>query len=135
MAAYAEVVQCDVCIIGGGTMGSAAAHYIATPPPPAAGTPSSSSCPSVVVLEAYSLGHQQASNGGASRIYRKTDTDVHVAAMAQAALPLFKQLEAEGGRQLLTTSGCALSEKGMLRVTMRVRCVRCAAGCERYTYT
>ena len=75
------------------------------------------------------------SNGGASRIYRKTGTDVHVAAMAQAALPLFKQLEAEGGRQLLTTSGCALSEKGMLRVTMCARCVRCAAGCERYTYT
>src|SRR5688572_1678469 len=83
----------EVAIVGGGVAGLAAAWRLA-----AAGT-------EVTLLERFGLGHDRGSSHGATRIFRFRYDDPLYVGMAQAALPLWRELEAETGRQLLNVTG------------------------------
>ena len=59
----------------------------------------------VVVLEAFGPGHRQGSSHGSARIFRRAYADPLYVRLAGAAGRLWRQLEAEGGRPLLTRTG------------------------------
>ena len=86
-------LETEVAIVGGGVMGLAAAHALTAP---GAG---------VVLLERFRIGHTHGSSHGTSRIFRLVYADPCYVALAQAALPLWRELETETGEQLLTTTG------------------------------
>src|SRR5438874_13524967 len=58
-----------------------------------------------VVLEQFELGHTRGSSHGEARIFRLVYDDAHWVAQAQRALPLWRELEAETGEAVLTTTG------------------------------
>lgn len=60
---------------------------------------------SVVVLEQFAPGHDRGSSHGGSRIYRLSYPDAQWVRLAQAALPLWRELEAEHGEELLVRNG------------------------------
>jgi monomeric sarcosine oxidase len=82
-----------VVVIGGGVMGSAAAWQLA-----ARGF-------DVTVLEQFTRGHTEGSSHGSSRIFRLAYPDRFYVDLAARALPLWRQLEAETGRSVLTLTG------------------------------
>eukprot|EP00040_Diaphanoeca_grandis_P031040 m.184945 g.184945 ORF g.184945 m.184945 type:complete len:450 (-) comp32212_c0_seq11:361-1710(-) len=85
----------DVCIVGGGAMGSATAYQLAR-----------LSALSVVVLEKGKIGgHADGSSHGGSRITRRTDTSDNMAALATAGLAEWKNLEKATDRVLLRRCG------------------------------
>jgi len=83
----------DVVVIGAGAMGSATAWWLAR------------WGREVVVLEQFAPGHRNGSSHGGSRIFRLAYDDPAYVRMAQAALPLWRELEADAGRPLLDTTG------------------------------
>jgi sarcosine oxidase len=89
----AVVQEVDVVVIGAGVMGSAAAWRLA-----ARGA-------EVALLERYQIGHAHGSSHGRSRIFRYSYPDPLYVRMAQQALPLWRQLEAETGNGLLMPTG------------------------------
>src|SRR5207248_9189282 len=58
-----------------------------------------------VVLEQFELGHIRGSSHGRARIFRLVYDDPHWVAQAQLALPLWRELEAETGGEILRTTG------------------------------
>src|SRR5438874_6553917 len=58
-----------------------------------------------VVLEQFELGHTRGSSHGEARIFRLVYDDPHWVAQAQRALPLWRELEAETGDEILRTTG------------------------------
>jgi sarcosine oxidase len=83
----------DVIVVGGGVMGAATARAVAR-----AGR-------TVVLFEQFRVGHTRGSSHGASRIFRFSYHDPRYVAMAMEALPLWRELEEESGRSLLTVTG------------------------------
>jgi sarcosine oxidase len=85
--------RADVVVIGAGAMGSATAWWLAR------------RGRHVVVLERFEHLHQRGSSHGGSRIFRFAYPDVEWVRMAQAALPLWREVEAATGATLLDTTG------------------------------
>lgn len=83
----------DVVVIGGGVMGTAAARALAR------------RGREVVILEQFELGHTRGSSHGTSRIFRFSYHDPLYVGLAMEALPLWRELEEESGRDLITTTG------------------------------
>jgi sarcosine oxidase len=87
------VTETDVVVIGGGVMGAATARALGK------------RGREVVLLEQFELGHTRGSSHGTARIFRFSYHDPLYVGMAKEALPLWRQLEKESGRELLTTTG------------------------------
>src|SRR5262245_28799428 len=85
----------DVVILGAGAMGSATAWWLAR------------HGRDVVLLEQFEQGHVYGSSHGSSRIFRLAYYDPAYVRMAQEALPLWRELEADAGRPLLDTTGAS----------------------------
>jgi sarcosine oxidase len=83
----------EVAVVGAGVMGLATARALAQ-----AGR-------DVVVLEQFAPGHDLGSSHGGSRIVRLSYPDVRWVRLAQGSYPLWRELEAEGGRPLLELHG------------------------------
>jgi sarcosine oxidase len=87
------VEEVDVVVVGAGIAGLSAAWRLA-----AAGT-------EALVLERFALGHDRGSSHGATRIFRFAYDDPTYVRMAQAALPLWRELEAISGEEILRVTG------------------------------
>jgi sarcosine oxidase len=83
----------DVVVVGAGVMGLASAWALTR-----AGR-------DVTVLEQYEVGHPYGSSHGASRIFRFAYSETEWVALAQEALPLWRELEKESGTELLLLTG------------------------------
>jgi sarcosine oxidase len=83
----------EVAVVGAGVMGLATARALAQ-----AGR-------DVVVLEQFAPGNDRGSSHGGSRIIRLSYPDVRWVRLAQESYPLWRELEAEGGRALLELHG------------------------------
>lgn len=83
----------DVVVVGAGVMGLATARALAR-----AGR-------DVVVLEQFAVGHDRGSSHGASRIVRLSYPEERWVRLAQESFPLWRELEAESGRDLLELYG------------------------------
>jgi sarcosine oxidase len=57
------------------------------------------------VLEQFEVGHPYGSSHGASRIFRFAYSETEWVALAQEALPLWRELEEESGTELLSLTG------------------------------
>ena len=86
-------LDAEVIIIGAGVMGLATAHALAR-----AGR-------EVLVLEQFDLQHDRGSSHGTSRIFRLSYPNADWVRLAQEALPLWRDLEAECGEVLLELHG------------------------------
>ena len=86
--------RADVVVVGAGVMGSAAAWRLAR-----------GGAGRVVLLEQFGIGHRRGSSHGASRIFRYSYDDPTYVDMAMRALPLWREIEAESGVELITTLG------------------------------
>jgi sarcosine oxidase len=83
----------DVVVVGGGVMGSATAWRLAR------------RGREVVLLERFELCHDRGSSHGAVRVFRFSYDDPMYVGMAMEALPMWRELEEESGRALLTMTG------------------------------
>jgi sarcosine oxidase len=83
----------DVVVVGAGAMGSAAAWWLAR------------RGRSVALVEQFGAGHVRGGSHGSSRIFRLAYPEPDYVRLAQAALPLWRELEDEAGVELLTTTG------------------------------
>ena len=83
----------DVIVVGAGVMGSATARALS-----ARGL-------NVALLEQFNIGHSRGSSHGRARIFRFSYPDPHYVGMAMEALELWRALEKEAGRDILTTTG------------------------------
>ncbi len=83
----------EVAVVGAGVMGLATARALAR-----AGR-------DVVLLEQFALGHDRGSSHGTSRIFRFSYPEEEWVRLAQEALPLWRELEAEAGEPLLDLHG------------------------------
>ncbi|MGH2786771.1 MAG: FAD-dependent oxidoreductase [Actinomycetota bacterium] len=83
----------DVAVVGAGIAGAAASRSLAS-----AGR-------SVVTFEQFEIGHQRGSSHGTSRIFRLSYDQPRFVAMAMEALPLWREIEEQTGRTLLTIGG------------------------------
>jgi sarcosine oxidase len=86
-------VKTDVVVIGAGAMGSSTAWWLAR------------RNHDVVLLEQFEQGHVRGSSHGGSRIFRLAYPDAEYVALAQLALPLWRELEDDAGVPLLDTTG------------------------------
>src|SRR3954468_22679398 len=82
-----------IAILGLGGVGSAAARFLA-----AAGH-------TVIGLEQFALDHDRGSSYGGSRIIRRVYPDALYARLMEAAYPLWEELEAVSGEELLVRCG------------------------------
>lgn len=87
------MIRCDVVVVGLGAMGSAAAWQLA------------SRGRHVVGLEQFAQGHDLGSSHGAARVFRFAYEQDDYVRLAVEALPLWRQLETETGRDVLTQTG------------------------------
>jgi len=85
--------RCDVLVVGGGAIGSATAWHLAR-----RGV-------DVVLLERWAVNHSHGSSHGATRMFRLSYADPSYVAMAQEALPLWRELEERSGEVLVETTG------------------------------
>ena len=83
----------DVVVVGAGVMGLASAWALKR-----AGR-------DVAVLEQFEVGHPYGSSHGASRIFRFAYSETEWVALAQEALPLWRELEQESGTEVLSLTG------------------------------
>ncbi len=83
----------DFAVIGAGVMGAATARALA------------GGGRSVLLIEQFTVGHKRGSSHGASRIFRYSYSEISYVEMAMEALPLWRELEAETGRAIVTTTG------------------------------
>jgi sarcosine oxidase len=83
----------DVVVIGAGVMGLATARVLAQ------------SGHDVVVCEQFELGHDRGSSHGNARIVRLSYPEARWVRLAQESFPLWRELEAESGRELLELHG------------------------------
>jgi sarcosine oxidase len=87
------VQRFDVIVVGAGVMGASAARSLAH-----AGR-------KVLLLDQFRIGHKRGSSHGPARIFRLSYPELEYVWMAQEALALWRELEQESGRALLTTTG------------------------------
>ena len=87
------VERAEIVVVGAGVMGAATAYALAH-----AGH-------RAVLLEQFELGHARGSSHGEARIFRLVYDDSRWVAQAQRALPLWRELEAESGEAILSTTG------------------------------
>jgi sarcosine oxidase len=87
------LTRADIVVVGGGVMGTAAAWALCR------------RGREVVLLEQFELGHKRGSSHGTSRIFRFSYHDPMYVGLAMEALPLWRELERESGRGLLTITG------------------------------
>jgi sarcosine oxidase len=85
--------RAEVAVVGAGIMGSATARALAR------------GGHDVLLLEQFELGHSRGSSHGEARIFRLVYGDPSWVRLAQRALPLWCELEAESGESILTTRG------------------------------
>src|SRR4051794_21330753 len=104
----------DVIVVGAGAMGSATAWWLAR-----RGV-------EVVLLEQFEPGHTRGSSHGGSRIFRFAYYDPFYVRMAQAALPLWRELEDDVGETLLDITGAV--DHGDPRSVDRVAAARAECG-------
>lgn len=83
----------EVAVVGAGVMGSATARALAR-----AGR-------ETLLLEQFHVGHTRGSSHGRSRIFRFSYHDERYVRMAVEVLPLWRELEGETGKPLLTVCG------------------------------
>lgn len=83
----------DVIVVGAGVMGSAAAYHLAK------------RGRRVLLLEQFPIGHERGSSHGHSRIFRLAYDSADYVRLAQAAYPLWRELEWDAGADLLTLTG------------------------------
>src|SRR3954462_917582 len=83
----------DVAVIGAGAMGSATAWWLAR-----RGV-------DVALFEQFAPAHTRGSSHGGTRIFRLAYYDPFYVRMAQAALPLWRELEDDAGETLLDITG------------------------------
>src|SRR6266705_943763 len=83
----------DAAVVGAGVMGSATAWRLAV------------RGKRVVLFEQFDVGHAHGSSHGAARIFRFSYDHPMYVQMAMEALPMWREIEAESGRALLTTTG------------------------------
>ncbi len=83
----------DIVVVGGGIAGVATARALAQ------------GGRGVVLLEQFALGHPRGSSHGGSRIFRLTYPDAHYVRLAQGALAMWRELEAEWGETLIIRTG------------------------------
>ena len=86
-------METDILVVGLGAMGSAALYHLAR----LGATP--------VGIEQHAVGHALGSSHGQSRVFRTFYHDALYTKLALAALPLWRELEALSGEQLLTLCG------------------------------
>ena len=86
-------MDAEVAVVGAGVMGLATARALAR------------DGHDVVVLEQFRLGHERGSSHGTSRIFRLSYPEEEWVRLAQEALPLWRELEAESGETLLELYG------------------------------
>jgi sarcosine oxidase len=85
--------RADLVVVGAGLMGTATAWAAAR-----RGL-------SVVLLEQFTLGHARGSSHGSARILRRAYLDPLYVRLTGEALPLWRRLEAESGRDLVRIAG------------------------------
>jgi len=85
--------EVEFAVVGAGMAGSATARALAR------------KGRDVVLLERFEVGHKRGSSHGASRIFRFSYDDPVYVRMAMEALPLWRELEAETGEELVITAG------------------------------
>jgi sarcosine oxidase len=61
---------------------------------------------SVALIDRFEAGHHRGSSHGTERIFRLVYPEPDYVRLAAAALPLWRELEADAGEQLLETTGC-----------------------------
>jgi sarcosine oxidase len=83
----------DVVVVGGGVMGLGAAYY------------SARAHKEVLLLEQFDFFNDQSSSKGDSRFFRVMYSDLTLALLAQAADPLWRQLEVDAGMSLRDMNG------------------------------
>lgn len=83
----------DVAVVGAGAMGCATAWHLAQ------------RGRRVLLLERFEAGHRNGSSHGGVRIFRHAYGDPHYVHLAARALPLWRELEADTGEQLLELTG------------------------------
>jgi sarcosine oxidase len=86
-------MDAEIAVVGAGVMGLATARALAR------------GGHDVVVLEQFQLGHARGSSHGTSRIFRLSYPEEQWVRMAEEALPLWRELEAESGETLLELYG------------------------------
>jgi sarcosine oxidase len=87
------VEDVDVVVVGAGIAGAATARHLAR------------ASREVVLIEQFEIGHKRGSSHGSSRIFRFAYDDPMYVEMAKKSLPLWRELEAESGRELIVTTG------------------------------
>jgi sarcosine oxidase len=83
----------EVIVVGSGVMGLATARELGR------------EGRAVLLLEQFELDHDRGSSHGTSRIFRFSYPAEHWVRLAQEALPLWRELEAEAGQPLLEQTG------------------------------
>lgn len=83
----------DVIVVGAGVMGAAAAWQLA------------SDGRRVLLVEQHAIGHDRGSSHGGSRICRITHDDAEAIRVMPATFELWRALEAETGKRVLTMTG------------------------------
>lgn len=83
----------DAIVVGAGAMGSSAAWQLAK------------RGRDVLVLERFEQGHKYGGSHGGSRVFRLADPEADYVRLAQSALPLWRELEADSGLSLLDQTG------------------------------
>jgi sarcosine oxidase len=83
----------EFAVVGAGVMGAATAWAL------------SKQSPEVVLFEQFEVGHTRGSSHGRSRVFRFSYEDPIYVRMAMESLPLWREIEAEAGRALLTILG------------------------------
>jgi sarcosine oxidase len=111
----------DVAVIGAGAMGSATAWWLAR------------RGADVALFEQFEPGHTRGSSHGGTRIFRFAYYDPFYVRLAQAALPLWRELEADAGEPLLDTSGAVDHGNPASIDAVASAMEACGAACERLT--
>src|SRR5206468_11568027 len=88
-----EPSRLTVAVVGAGIMGSAAARAL------------SRAGHDVTLYEQFRVGHDRGSSHGRSRIFRLAYAEPEYVRLAQEALGLWRELEAESGETLLELNG------------------------------
>jgi monomeric sarcosine oxidase len=85
---------------------------------------------SVALLERFDVGHNRGSSHGATRVFRFLYDDAIYVQMAQRSLPLWRELEAQTGAELLRMTGGLHIDSPSVLTRFRDVMAGCGAGAE-----